>query len=60
MFSFLNISKADNKNFYDLSINSIDGNEIKFSNFKVGLHLHNILSQHKHFLIVLNETHPFA
>ena len=34
MFSFLNISKADNKNFYDLSINSIDGNEIKFSNFK--------------------------
>ena len=34
MFSFLNNSKADNKNFYDLSINSIDGNEIKFSNFK--------------------------
>ena len=34
MFSFLNNSKAENKNFYDLSINSIDGNEIKFSNFK--------------------------
>ena len=34
MFSFLNNSKADNKSFYDLSINSIDGNEIKFSNFK--------------------------
>ena len=34
MFSFLNNSKADNKSIYDLSINSIDGNEIKFSNFK--------------------------
>ena len=34
MFSFLNNSKAENKSFYDLSINSIDGNEIKFSNFK--------------------------
>ena len=34
MFSFLNNSKADSKSFYDLSINSIDGNEIKFSNFK--------------------------
>ena len=34
MFSFLNSSKAENKSFYDLSINSIDGNEIKFSNFK--------------------------
>tara|TARA_B100002051_G_C16276292_1_gene411370 strand:- start:56 stop:568 length:513 start_codon:yes stop_codon:yes gene_type:complete len=34
MFSFLNNSKADRKSFYDLSINSIDGNEIKFSNFK--------------------------
>ena len=34
MFSFLNNSKADNKSFYDLIINSIDGNEIKFSNFK--------------------------
>ena len=34
MFSFLNNSKADNKSFYDLSINSIDGDEIKFSNFK--------------------------
>ena len=34
MFSFLNNSKAENKSFYDLSINSIDGDEIKFSNFK--------------------------
>tara|TARA_B100000886_G_scaffold337557_1_gene298496 strand:+ start:718 stop:1230 length:513 start_codon:yes stop_codon:yes gene_type:complete len=34
MFSFLNNSKSENKSFYDLSINSIDGNEIKFSNFK--------------------------
>ena len=34
MFSFLNNSKADSKSFYDLSINSIDGDEIKFSNFK--------------------------
>ena len=34
MFSFLNNSKADSKSFYDLSINLIDGNEIKFSNFK--------------------------
>ena len=34
MFSFLNNSKAQNKSFYDLSINSIDGDEIKFSNFK--------------------------
>ena len=34
MFSFLNNSKADRKSFYDLSINSIDGDEIKFSNFK--------------------------
>ena len=34
MFSFLNNSKAENKSFYDLSINSSDGNEIKFSNFK--------------------------
>ena len=34
MFSFLNNTKADSKSFYDLSINSIDGDEIKFSNFK--------------------------
>jgi len=34
MFSFLNNSKSDSKSFYDLSINSIDGDEIKFSNFK--------------------------
>ena len=34
MFSFLNNSKAQSKSFYDLSINSIDGDEIKFSNFK--------------------------
>ena len=55
MFSFLNNSKAENKSFYDLSINSIDGNEIKFSNFKVGPHVHNILSQHydgSEFIIV--------
>ena len=32
MFSFLNNSKADRKSFYDLSINSIDGNEIKLGN----------------------------
>ena len=34
MFSFLNNGKSDSKSFYDLSINSIDGDEIKFSNFK--------------------------
>ena len=34
MFSFLNNTKAVSKSFYDLSINSIDGDEIKFSNFK--------------------------
>ena len=34
MFSFLSNSKADSKGFYDLSISSIDGDEIKFSNFK--------------------------
>ena len=34
MFSIFNKSNADNKSFYDLSINSIDGSEIKLSNFK--------------------------
>lgn len=35
MFSFFNKSISDNsKNFYDLKINSIDGNEINLSKFK--------------------------